>query len=152
MNLDKPKIPVAPLILGFAGLIPFVFPAVWMWTQDSTALGSLAVVELLRTYAALILSFMGAIHWGFETAEQPAKPDFNVLCSSVSPALYAWMCLVSFNSSRMTFLALAAGFAMLFLYDFTRRKHARLMPGWYIKLRIPLTLGAILSLIAAAAA
>ena len=59
-----------PSRLGYLGLLPFVLGAalVWIVRADVHAYVALA----LSTYAALILSFLGAIHWGL-AMRQPAN-------------------------------------------------------------------------------
>lgn len=152
-----PNIPTAPLLLGFAGLIPFMFPPIWVIISGPTGILSLEAVILQQTYAAIILSFMGAVHWGLEIAdhksadpEQRKIPDYNVLVSSVCPALFAWFCL-QMNSSTMSLLALAACFLVLLFYDFSRSRESAKkngnIPLWYTKLRLMLTTGAVASLV-----
>jgi hypothetical protein len=72
--------------LGYLGLIPFVLGAalVWIVRADVHAYVALA----LSTYAALILSFLGAIHWGL-AMRQPSTPTALWLWGVV-PALVAW--------------------------------------------------------------
>ena len=54
-------VPIA-LWLGYAGLIPFVAGAVLAWLPQT---GSQPVVAAaLSAYAAVIVSFLGGIHWG----------------------------------------------------------------------------------------
>ena len=75
-----------PARLGYLGLIPFVLGAalVWIVRADVHAYVALA----LSTYAALILSFLGAIHWGL-AMRQPSAPT-AVWLWGVVPALVAW--------------------------------------------------------------
>jgi len=151
------NIPRAPLLLGLFGLIPFMLPPIWVLMSGPSGILSLEAVILQQSYAAIILSFMGAVHWGLEIAdhksadpEQRKKPDYNVLITSVSPALFAWFCL-QMNSSVLSLLALAACFILLFFYDASRGKESNKtggnIPIWYPKLRLILTCGAVASLV-----
>ena len=74
------------LRLGYAGLLPFVGGAllVWLVRDDVHAYVALA----LSTYAALILSFLGGIHWGL--AMRQAQPAPAGLWWGVVPSLVAW--------------------------------------------------------------
>lgn len=56
-----PSIPTA-LWLGYAGLIPFVAGAMlaWLLPPDSRSFAA----QALSAYAAVIVSFLGGIHWG----------------------------------------------------------------------------------------
>lgn len=72
--------------LGYAGLLPFVAGAllVWLVRAEVHAYASLA----LSAYAALILSFLGGIHWGL--AMRSTGPSRAALVWGVVPSLVAW--------------------------------------------------------------
>lgn len=72
--------------LGYAGLLPFIGMAllVWLVRADVHAYVALA----LSVYAALILSFLGGIHWGL--AMRQASPPGSALLWGVVPSLVAW--------------------------------------------------------------
>jgi hypothetical protein len=72
--------------LGYAGLLPFVAGAllVWLVRAEVHAYVSLA----LSAYAALILSFLGGIHWGL--AMRSPQPGHVGLIWGVVPSLVAW--------------------------------------------------------------
>jgi hypothetical protein len=48
--------------LGYAGLIPFVLLALVLWLVDAQLQAWVSIT--LASYAALIVSFLGGIHWG----------------------------------------------------------------------------------------
>ena len=58
---SSPAVPIA-LWLGYAGLIPFVAAAAlsWLLQPESRPFAAAA----LSAYAAVIVSFLGGIHWG----------------------------------------------------------------------------------------
>ncbi len=58
---SSPAVPIA-LWLGYGGLIPFVAGAAltWLLAPESRPLAATA----LSAYAAVIVSFLGGIHWG----------------------------------------------------------------------------------------
>jgi len=82
--------PLAPTALavrlGHAGLLPFVAGAVLVWLvrDDVQAYAALA----LSAYAALILSFLGGMHWGL--AMRQPQPAASALVWGVVPSLVAW--------------------------------------------------------------
>jgi hypothetical protein len=81
-----PALPV--LRLGYAGLLPFVFGALLVWLVREDALPF--VVEGLTAYAALIVAFLGGIHWGLGFIHgQP-----RLFSWAVVPALVAWVGLL----------------------------------------------------------
>ena len=58
----KPGLAPAPaLLLGAGGLVPFVCLPV----LDALHPASELLLQALATYAAVILSFVGALHWGY---------------------------------------------------------------------------------------
>ena len=89
---DLKSSPPPALFLGFFGAVPFcglagmsvIFPEY----MD-------LIVHAQRAYGACILSFLGAIHWGYALAKtNELKPDWNTLGYSVMPSLVAWMALL----------------------------------------------------------
>ena len=125
--------------LGYAGLIPFIVFSIGSWFQlplvsDST--------YILTAYAAIILSFMGAIHWGIamsSTEDQNGK----YFIASVIPGLSAWLALLL--PQRYAIILLMIGFIALIIYDWSVEKPQRL-PGWYIPMRNRLTLVVVMCL------
>ena len=84
------SIPRPALILGAGGAVPFVaFTfAVWLAPPAFAAWAQHALV----TYAMIILTFVGALHWGF-TMKTPAMTErerWTWMGWSVVPALAAW--------------------------------------------------------------
>lgn len=134
------------------GLIPFFVLAV-----AAVALGddraSIAVVAQIQ-YAASILSFVGALHWGIALAA-PAMSAARArvaLAWSVLPSLYAWAAVVvpdlmpDLDAAHTTLALLAAGFVFAWLVDLALyRGHP--VPAWFFRLRTTLTMGATLSLL-----
>ena len=125
--------------LGYAGLIPFVIFSIGSWTTlpyvaDST--------HVLITYAAIILSFMGAIHWG-ATISNAARQHSKNLVVSVMPALAAWFALLL--PEIFALVILFVGFILLIAYDLAVAK-SQAFPNWYISMRIRLTFVVILCL------
>lgn len=76
--------------LGYAGLVPFVAGAalVWLVHPDAHPYATLA----LATYASVIVSFLGGIHWG--VAFRQAVPDPRLFAWGVVPSLVAWVAVV----------------------------------------------------------
>lgn len=132
-------IPPAARWLGFAGLLPFLGAATAMLLADG-ALQAFAALAL-PAYGAVILSFLGGIRWGLAMAD--AKPGRLParLAISVAPSLAGWVALLLPGAAGL--LLLAAGFAAMLVLDL----RTQMAPAWYAKLRLPLSLGAIASLL-----
>jgi hypothetical protein len=76
--------------LGHAGLIPFVAGAALVWLVHPEA--HPYAVLALATYASVIVSFLGGIHWG--VAFRQEQPDPRLLVWGVVPSLVAWVAVV----------------------------------------------------------
>lgn len=149
MTPPKPisEIPSAALWLGLAGLVPFLGCALQVatgWPLGPRMTGP--ALYLLTTYGALILSFMGGAQWGLAVA-QPSSAAWRRFGVSVLPALLAWAGL--WIGARTGLLLLTSGFAALLAYDLWTVEHGE-APAWYGRLRLLLSAGAIVCLLAAA--
>ena len=78
------------LRLAFGGLLPFVAGAALLWIVRPDAHPYVAAA--LSAYAAVIVSFLGGIHWGF--AFRQMQPDPSLLVWGVIPSLVAWVAVV----------------------------------------------------------
>ena len=127
-------------ILGYAGLIPFIILSIGSWIEIPYLHN---IVYVLITYAAIILSFMGAIHWGMAMSKTDNKQNKTFIIS-VIPALAAWFSLLI--AEFFSLIILLMGFILLISYDLAVEK-SQGFPGWYIPMRIRLTFIVLLSLI-----
>lgn len=125
-------VPPAARWLGFAGLIPFVAGAF----ASLPVAGELRpfALPLLLDYGAIILSFMGGVHWG--AAMMRDDSGVGPLGRSVASALIALPAALIGGAAGLVLLA--AGFLGLLLYD-ERETQVRRLPRWYPHLRRPLT-------------
>jgi hypothetical protein len=123
--------------LGAAGLIPFVAGALAVALADEAARAPAA--QALAAYAAVIVSFLGGIHWGLAFARL-APP----------PAMFAWGVLPSLVGWAALLLPPAAGLALLaamiaVCYAVDHRVYPRLQVGHWLPLRRALSAVAALS-------
>ena len=126
-------------LLGYGGLVPFYVALAVIAFGDAgwLARGDLA----LRAYGAVILSFVGAVSWGLTLRADGGEP--SVLAWSIIPALVAWVALLF--SWGIGYVILIAGFVSTYAAE--RRYLRANAPGWYLRLRTHLTLGACLALV-----
>ncbi len=126
--------------MGYLGLLPFLIGMTGLWV-DAPGSGT-----WLAAYGAVILSFVGAMHWGSaaRAGSYAAKP--YVL--SVLPALIGWVALLL---PQALGLGLMGGAFLLWRWV-EYRLLDRGQPGWLARMRGRLTLGAALSLLVGAAA
>ena len=129
-------------ILGYAGLIPFIIFSIRSWIEIPYLHNTIFV---LITYAAIILSFMGAIHWGMAMSKTDNKQN-KYFITSVIPALAAWFSLLI--PEFFSLIVLLIGFILLISYDLAVEKPQG-FPNWYIPMRIKLTFVVLLSLVSA---
>ena len=141
--------PSAVAWLGYGGLLPFVLfaTAIYFSPQQNVFLG-----RALLAYGAVILSFVGALHWGFAMTLQglSAKQRLLAYLWSVVPALLAWPALV-IESAAVGSALLITGFVANYWRDVCLVRVAEL-PDWYLPLRLRLTSVACLCLLAFAMA
>lgn len=142
------QVPVPPIAawLGYGGLLPFVLLALGILVDDQrAALFSAALIA----YGAVILSFVGALHWGFAmswgefTAESGHRRRNEVFAWSIVPTLLAWAALLVPVVLASTLLI--AGFIAHYGQDWRLAAVASL-PAWYLPMRLRLTVFACLCL------
>ena len=126
--------PIAALALGLAGLIPFVSLAVLAATVPEHYVFWLTA---LAFYGATIVSFVGALHWGYAVKRSAEGLEAWMQYGwSVVPALIAWSSLLApvWTGLRMQAAALVACYAV-------DRVLSRFdpVPRWLMRLRAVLT-------------
>jgi hypothetical protein len=144
MQLDP--MPRTAFWLGAGGLLPFV-----VLTSALYALPDHTRPQLLfwlSAYAAVVLSYVGALHWGIAMVHTQMREQERTLSMawSVVPALAGWVSLLL--PPRTGLLLMAATFAVHFAADFQLAQRFSL-PGWYLRLRGGLTTVAVLCLLLA---
>lgn len=139
--------PRLAILLGYAGLIPFISGAIGIWITPPA--WRTDVLTALLHYAAVILAFMGAIHWGLAMArERQDDAAHRQLGLSVLPALLGWLAISSGLPALLALALLISGFIGLYLADVHAVK-LELAPRWYTALRKPLSAVVLISLLAA---
>lgn len=133
-------------LLGALGLLPFAAIGIALWFVESNQLIWLSV--LLTTYAAIILSFMGGVYWGMAMAS-PARGRNRWYAIGVLPALIGWCATMLTPAAGL--MLMGAAFAGVYALDLAAVAQG-LAPPWYRRLRRPLTVGVIISLMIAAGA
>lgn len=137
------RAPVVVAWLGYGGLLPFVGLALAIWLDQSHI--SLWRDALIN-YSAVILSFVGALHWGFAMSQSGMTPNQRTksFVWSVVPSLLGWVALSM--TPKYATLLLVAGFLAHFWQD-KRLVQLVNLPAWYLPLRLRLTLVACISLL-----
>lgn len=134
------------MLLGIAGLLPAIAAciAVLWGLPDIRALGA----TVCATYAAIILSFLGGAWFGIVSAEGAPRRVGAVFCVSVLPSLAGWAALLLDRGAGL--MALGLLFLAVLPGDLWLSRNG-IAPGWWPKLRVPLSLGmSALTLVAGA--
>lgn len=123
------------VLLGYGGLLPFIGLALLILT--SVEYRPLLAVALVN-YGAVILSFVGALHWGFAMSVQNMSAELrrDRLIWSVIPALIAW--LSTLLPVSVGCLLLIVGFLVHFWQD-RQLVRAVNLDAWYLPMRFRLT-------------
>ena len=125
--------PAAVKYLSYAGLIPFIAALAGLFIL-ADAPRDLALRALLA-YAAVILSFVGAVHWGYLLHAGPDHAP-RLLGLSTLPNLTAWLSLLL--ADRIALFVLTLAFPLLLLYEKASALNG-ILPGWYMTMRARLT-------------
>lgn len=120
--------------LGVAGLIPFAAALALAW-WGPIAWQVVATYSFVY-YSAVILSFLGGVHWGaaIQNAQEGSR---RRLVLAMVPSLLAWPALMMNTVSGLW--VLLAGFILIGGYDMSREGRVG-FPRWYLMLRAVLTL------------
>ena len=141
LTLDK-KILTAR-VLGYGGALPFLGGAIAA-SQQMPILG-LSPAYLLLSYGAIILSFLGGLHWGrvITSPHADRRSDFVWLIWSVCPSLLGWAALLLPVKVGAVVLSLCFLAALQIDQKLIREQ---IWPAWMRPLRLHLSLIAVASL------
>jgi len=137
LESNDTKVPPSAGWLGAFGALPFIGLAGAMPFLTGTQ--RLYAAHALLAYGAVILSFLGGIHWGMAIRSQSTTHSGTLkarLILSVIPSLAGWAGLLVGGTAGLFILALSI--AAMLLVDI-RASRLGDAPPWYPKLRIPLT-------------
>ncbi|WP_299476163.1 DUF3429 domain-containing protein [uncultured Roseibium sp.] len=136
-------VPLPAKWLGGTGALPFVAAA--LIAVFGPQVWSAWAAYALAVYGAVILSFLGGIQWGL-TMGREGRPNLSAtrLGLSVVPSLIGWVALLMPVFPGL--LVLSAAFALVLYLDLQASMRGE-APAWYPKLRIPLSIAVMGSLL-----
>ncbi|MCE4225718.1 DUF3429 domain-containing protein [Methylobacterium sp. C25] len=139
-------VPIGAVILGVAGLIPFLGFAALSISGSDGGLGpvGLSPRTILSAYGAVIASFLGGIRWGAAAARNAGNADYLV---AVIPSLLAWAALAAPAPWDLRVLGCLVLLWGVIDQDLSRRG---MTPVWMGRLRLLLSCVAGLSLLVTA--
>lgn len=135
------EIPKSALILGLAGLLPFVFGVITiyhqpfgLWVAQNGGARFIGPYVGLA-YGTIILSFMSGVLWGFATKADGGQAATGYALS-VLPALWAFFMVG--GGAVTAGMNLIIGFVGLLVLDYAFWTWG-LAPRWWMALRVLLT-------------
>lgn len=154
------RLPPAAAVLGIAGLIPFV--ALGIAAESAPAGGdSDRYLLALVGYGAVILAFLGGVHWGFvlhpaalpEGMSETERRDATRLGLGVLPSLIGWAALMTplLGVPEVGLAILIAGYIATVAAEGRMRRRAQIPAGymalrWGLSVVVLLVLSAVLAL------
>lgn len=128
-----PRLSATATTATYAGLLPFVGLATWMWLRTTEP-----AAQVLAIYAAVIIGFVAAVHWG------------RTLVGRAGSRLYLWALLPVLIAWVFASLPVIIGLPLLALglvgeWYAERRWFGAELPGWYRALRAQFSIIAALA-------
>jgi hypothetical protein len=134
--------PMPAIVLGAAGLLPLLialFVRLAAGSDPDTPLPGM-IGGLALAYSAMILSFLGGIWWGVASTRATAEDQPRLLVIAVVPSILA-LALFGLSADApvvcSTLLGLVIAATPLVDRMLDRK---RLVPTWWMSLRLPLSL------------
>jgi ADP-ribose pyrophosphatase YjhB (NUDIX family) len=135
--------------LMLAGVIPFIFLASLLYFNW---LPQAKILAMLFSYAAIILTFLGGIQWGIGVVklEEKSLSHPHIFTMSILPSLLAWL-LLMIDQPKWQLIGFLASFALVLAVDIVLTA-IKLLPRWFLRLRLSISLVVMMSLILSYAA
>ena len=139
MSIDEQKSDSTELVrlawvIALCGFVPFAGLAIAMLLLGTGHGLFLSLLDVFKTYSAIILSFLGGIRWGLAMAKNPA-PVWDIALCIIAPVT-GWMAL--FLPDSYSILVLLLAYCAMGAWD-SFSVNSGLAPAWFGKLRIVLT-------------
>jgi hypothetical protein len=132
--MTESRLPPLAVVLGLAGLIPFIFTGLGAVRSDPIS-GQVGAMGLI-SYGAVTLAFLGGVHWGFVLEGAPAPAERSRLSLGVVPALIGWgavlLGLAAYPAAALVLLI--AGFVGTAVIEH-RAARRELVPRGYMLMR-----------------
>ena len=153
-DITTKRLPALAVVLGALGLLPFLgcTAGIILFPSEVPAPN---LVQAIIAYGAVILAFLGGVHWGFALDSAPAllvpgqaATDNKRLALGVLPSLIGWAALLVplLSSPLIAIVLLILGFVVTTLAEAQAHRRGTL-PGGYMALRWVLSTIALLCLV-----
>ncbi|MCW5626425.1 MAG: DUF3429 domain-containing protein, partial [Burkholderiales bacterium] len=129
MTPHQAPVPATPLWIGAGSLLPFVLLAGALFIVPEAYRPMLH--EWLRSWSAVVLTFVGALHWGIAMLHRDMRERERntAMAWSFVPAVVAWICLLL--PQRTGLLLIGAMFVVHFSMDLALAKRFSIA-DWYL--------------------
>ena len=129
------RLPPIAVVVGLAGLLPFLGCGFGTLAFRDPAPAARAL-DALIAYGAVILSFLGAVHWGLALADETGLAEAPRFGLGVVPALLGWVALLAAYDGlpNLALVLLAIGFIGVMAAE-QRGAIRGLVPPSYLALR-----------------
>jgi len=124
------------ILVGLAGLLPFIAGVAGLFLMPSR---SVAILAWFYIYSAGILAFMGGIYWTIALQlEDRIYPQSPLVCMLLSQVFFVAAGVGLLLQTPHKIVIYTVAYLALYLVDARWMRHY--WPGWYLKLRLGLTL------------
>lgn len=142
---DDRRIPRAALVIGWAGLVPFVSGAIALFITAPGAGYQGAILVPLLAYGALLLSFLGGARWALAFVLRDEDAQARQFALSLLPPLIAWIAVCLYARPLLALTLLILGHTAQGAWDVSTARSGG-APAWYARLRLQLTSAAVAAL------
>lgn len=134
----SPTLSLAATLTAYAGLLPFIGLAAWLWLHPPTGIAA----RVLVIYAGVTLAAVGAVHFGWALGEHAETERY---WWSAAPAVVGWVLASLPVGIGLPLLAAA----LVGAWYGEKRWFSQALPRWYRLLRVQLSWLAALCLVGA---
>src|SRR5689334_13040888 len=135
------RLPMIVVLLGYAGLVPFVLGPLWLTLDPAGAPTWLD--RAWTNYVTLLAAFLAGTFWGFALPAIEGPNGILGMFIASLLLLLTWVTMVLAPAYQLYLLALVL--LLQLLADYWRERTLDTVPG-YFRLRVTLTVGAIASI------
>ena len=125
----------ASAMLAYSGALPLVIASVVAWVRPDLAE---PVFAAMTFYGGVLLIFFGGVRWGVAVMREGGA-GFGHLVGAIVPALLA-LPVITAPTPVLSLGALAIILPLLLLSDLRATQAGSGAPGWYLGVRVPLTM------------
>ncbi len=150
--------PLLAVLLGATGVVPFLACALGVVASTDAAESSRFLLALVG-YGAVILAFLGGVHWGFVLSPVPGDAEVAAgrtryrLLLGVTPSLVGWVALLlmMIGLPDLALALILAGFVAVTAAEVELNRRGLLPPGymllrWILSIVVALLLATVLVL------